>query len=54
MFALSRKLIATVAAASVLGVFSTTVVPHVSGDCGVAQAAKKKKKKKSVVRTRQS
>lgn len=54
MFTLSRKLIATVAAASVLGVFSTTVVPHLSGDGSLAQAAKKKTKKKAKVRTAQS
>ncbi len=55
MFTLSRKLIATVSIASLVGLFSTTTVPLVSGD-GQAQAAakKKSKKKKSTVRTSQS
>jgi hypothetical protein len=54
MFSFSRKLISAVAAASLLGVFSTTVVPQISADSGQAQAAAKKKKKKAVVRSRVS
>lgn len=55
MFSLPRKLIATISAALLLGLFSTATLPVVTGDAGQAQAAaKKKKKKKTVVRTAQS
>jgi hypothetical protein len=55
MFSLPRTLIATLSIATLLGLFSTTALPVVTGDPGQAQAAaKKKKKKKAVVRTRQS
>lgn len=54
MFTLSRRLIATVSIASLLGLFTTTVVPTVSSDGQAHAAAKKKSKKKKTVRTYQS